>query len=226
MGKVKSYTIYEEYFELITLLTEEEQAYLLLAINRYMFHDEKPKLNENQTKIFNNLKRPLEKSKNKSKLNQNKVKSNSNENQNEIKSNSNENQNETKTKTHQDVIVNVNNILDFIENNLNRTISSYELEQIELLVKEYSNEIVLYAFQKTLDAGKCSLNYTKGILKNWNDDNLKTLEEIKKQENKKSKNANIPEWFNKDLQTDEKYENSDFQDFIKVFRGEKDDNDF
>lgn len=185
---VNSFTIYEEYFELITLLDEKKQAELLLAICNYMFKDEEPNLNQNQMKIFTNLKRPLDKSKNKSR---NKIKSN--QNQNEIKSKSNENQNETKTKTHQDVVVdvnvyvNVNKILEFIESNFNRTISGYELEQIESLVKEHGHDIVLYAFQKTLDAGKKSLNYTKGILSNWKEDNLKTLEQIKNNETRKPK---------------------------------------
>ena len=165
---VNSFTIYEEYFELITLLDEKKQAELLLAICNYMFKDEEPNLNQNQMKIFTNLKRPLDKSKNKSR---NKIKSN--QNQNEIKSKSNENQNETKTKTHQDVVVdvnvyvNVNKILEFIESNFNRTISGYELEQIESLVKEHGHDIVLYAFQKTLDAGKKSLNYTWKVSELW-----------------------------------------------------------
>ncbi len=171
---VNSFTIYKEYFDLITLLDLEEQKDLLLKIVCYMFDDVEPTLNDKQAKIFNNLKRPLDKSKLKSKAT-------SKENQNEIKIKSKLNQN----KNTSDVIVivnNINNILEFIENNFNRTISSYEYQQIEELVKEYSNEIVLYAFQKTLDAGKKSLNYTKGILKHWKEDNLKTLTEIKNKE--------------------------------------------
>lgn len=173
---IKSFTIYQEYFDLITLLDREEQKEILLSIVEYMFEDKEPVLNNNQLKIFNNLKRPLDKSKMKSKAT-------SKQNQNEIKMKSKSNQN----KNTSDVIVNVNNIninniLEFIENNFNRTISSYEYQQIIELVESYSNEIVLYAFQKTLDAGKTSLNYTKGILKHWKEDNLKTLTEIKNNE--------------------------------------------
>ena len=161
---IKSFTIYQEYFDLITLLDREEQKEILLSIVEYMFEDKEPVLNNNQLKIFNNLKRPLDKSKMKSKAT-------SKQNQNEIKTKSKLNQN----KNTSDVIVNVNNIninniLEFIENNFNRTISSYEYQQIIELVESYSNEIVLYAFQKTLDAGKTSLNYTKGILKHWKED--------------------------------------------------------
>ena len=134
---IKSFTIYQEYFDLITLLDREEQKEILLSIVEYMFEDKEPVLNNNQLKIFNNLKRPLDKSKMKSKAT-------SKQNQNEIKTKSKLNQN----KNTSDVIVNVNNIninniLEFIENNFNRTISSYEYQQIIELVESYSNEIVL-----------------------------------------------------------------------------------
>ena len=110
---MNGFTIYKEYYELITLLTEREQQELLLAITKFMFEDFEPTLNDKQTKIFNNLRRPLEKSKKRSKCgsitksnenqeeNETKVK----ENQKEIKIKSNENQKENESKTHQDVNV-------------------------------------------------------------------------------------------------------------------------
>ena len=219
-NKVQSFSIYKEYYDLITLIPKQERAELLLAISEYMFEDKDPELNDNQMKIFNNLKRPLDKSKNKSKngtnKNQNENKSKSNENQNENKSKTNKNQNENKTKTHQDVIVIVNkdnkkedrvigeeekeeeitsdSIIQFIEKNFGRTVSGYEYEQIQLLIEKYSQEIVQYAFEKTLDAGKKSLNYTKGILSSWEEDSLETLEEIKKQENPKPQKSKKKWW--------------------------------
>ena len=48
---VKSFAFYSEYYELITLLNEEEQKELSLAILNYMFDDKKPNLNANQMKI-------------------------------------------------------------------------------------------------------------------------------------------------------------------------------
>lgn len=88
--KVKSFTVFEEYYELITLLDEEEQKNLLLAIFKFMFEDIEPTLDSRENKVFNNLKRPLIISKNKSNSKQNKIKIKSNENQNEIKIKSNE----------------------------------------------------------------------------------------------------------------------------------------
>ena len=117
---MNGFTIYKEYYELITLLTEREQQELLLAITKFMFEDFEPTLNDKQTKIFNNLRRPLEKSKKRSKCgsitksneNQEENETKTKENQKEIKTKSNENQKENESKTHQDVnvIVNVNKI--------------------------------------------------------------------------------------------------------------------
>ena len=193
---IHSFTIYEEYFALVSILKGKKAEHLLYAIVTYMFKGIEPKLDTEEKAVFDSLKRALDKQKNKSK---NAKKDKSNQNQNEIKMKSNENQNEIKTKTHQDVSVNVNNIINYIENNLNRIVNSYEYEQLELLVSKYSNEVVLYAFKKTSEAGKKSLNYTKGILKNWEQDNLKTLDEIKQQENNKNKKI-VPEWFNKQIE--------------------------
>lgn len=114
---MNGFTIYKEYYELITLLTEKDQQELLLAIVRYMFEDTIPTLNDKQLKIFNNLKRPLDKSKKRSKAgsnnttnnNQSQNKKETKQNQNENKTKSKDNQNDNKTKAHQDVNVNVSN---------------------------------------------------------------------------------------------------------------------
>lgn len=134
-SEVQSFSIYKEYYDLITLLSKQERAELLLAISEYMFEDVEPELNDNQMKIFSNLKRPLDKSKNKSKnstkqnQNENKSKTNQKQNENKTKTNQNQNenkikskqkQNENKTKTHQDVNVNVvvNNTLNKNKKNI------------------------------------------------------------------------------------------------------------
>lgn len=138
---MNGFTIYKEYYELITLLTEREQQELLLAITKFMFEDIEPTLNDRQTKIFNNLRRPLEKSKKRSKCGST-TKSNENqeeneietkENQKEIKTKSNENEKENESKTHQDVnvIVNVNDDVDV-------NVKKISLEEIKGIV-EYLN---------------------------------------------------------------------------------------
>lgn len=154
---MNGFTIYKEYYELITLLTEREQQELLLAITKFMFEDIEPTLNDKQTKIFNNLRRPLEKSKKRSKCgsitksneNQEENEIETKENQKEIKIKSNENQKENENKTHQDVnvIVNVND-----NDNVDVNVKKISLEEIKGIV-EYlnikSNSHYKYSTDKT-----------------------------------------------------------------------------
>lgn len=152
---MNGFTIYKEYYELITLLTEREQQELLLAITKFMFEDIEPTLNDKQTKIFNNLRRPLEKSKKRSKCGSI-TKSNENqkeneieikENQKEIKIKSNENQKENENKTHQDVNVIVN-----VNDNVDVNVKKISLEEIKGII-EYlnikSNSHYKYSTDKT-----------------------------------------------------------------------------
>ena len=172
-SEVQSFSIYKEYYDLITLLSKQERAELLLAISEYMFEDAEPELNDNQMKIFSNLKRPLDKSKNKSKnstkQNQNENKTKTNQNQNENKMKTNQNQNENKTKTHQDVNVNVvvnnntlknkNNIIskESINNedsNRDRVIGEEEEKEtslgsiLDFVEKNYGRSLTPYEFEE------------------------------------------------------------------------------
>lgn len=152
---MNGFTIYKEYYELITLLTEREQQELLLAITKFMFEDVEPTLNDKQTKIFNNLRRPLEKSKKRSKCgsitksneNQEENEIKTKENQKEIKKKSNENQKENESKTHQDVNVIVN-----VNDNVDVNVKKISLEEIKGIV-EYlnikSNSHYKYSTDKT-----------------------------------------------------------------------------
>lgn len=169
-SEVQSFSIYKEYYDLITLLSKQERAELLLAISEYMFEDAEPELNDNQMKIFSNLKRPLDKSKNKSKnsksktnQNQNENKTKSNQKQNENKLKTNQNQNENKTKTHQDVNVVVNNntlknknniIFNNEDSNRDRVIGEEKEKEtfpnsiIDFVEKNYGRSITPYEFEE------------------------------------------------------------------------------
>lgn len=141
---MNGFTIYKEYYELITLLTEREQQELLLAITKFMFEDVEPTLNDKQTKIFNNLRRPLEKSKKRSKCGSI-IKSNENQEENETKTK--ENQKENENKTHQDVNVIVN-----VNDNVDVNVKKISLEEIKGII-EYlnikSNSHYKYSTDKT-----------------------------------------------------------------------------
>lgn len=213
---VRSFTIYDEYYELIKNLKKSEKQELLLAIFEYMFEDKEPQLKGMTNAIFINLKRPLNVSKSNSKRAK-KLKPNENQMKTELKPN--ENQNNNQNKTHQDVNVYVNNkIISFIESNFNRTISSYEYEKLSTLQSKYGEDLLLYALEKTLEANKTTMNYYKGILKNLEQDGIKTLDDIK--EKKKTKKSVVPEWYGKEIESQECEETNDFNDFIRGFRNE------
>lgn len=136
---VNSFSIYAEYMDLFELLpTEEEQGQLVWKIFKYMFYDEIPVLNDNQTRIFNNLKRPLDKSKSQSK---NVTKKKPNENQNKTKKEPNKNQETYQTKTHQDVNVNVN-VNDNVDVNILEKIGYGEEKPLKEKFGEYQNVLL------------------------------------------------------------------------------------
>lgn len=114
---MNGFTIYEDYFELITLLSVDEQGQLLLAICNYMFADKEPELSENQMKVFKNLKRPLNKSKEQSKR---ASKRKPTENQTDIQMKTEQNRNEHPSEypnenTSNDVNVYVNDNVNNLE---------------------------------------------------------------------------------------------------------------
>lgn len=203
MSKINSFAIYREYWDLITLLTEKEQSNVLMAVVKYMFEDEEAELSKRESKVFVNLKRPLDKSKNKSNN------SKSKQNQNEIKTKSNENQVEIKSKstrgTHQDVnvIVNdnvyVNNIYSYLEENFGRTLSSIEYEEVSTW---QDNELTRYAIKQAVLNGKYNIKYINAILTSFKKNNITSVQQAQSQ-NEKFKNGNLPDWFGKEIKKED-----------------------
>ena len=201
---MKSFTIYQEYYDLMTLLPKKDRAELALAIIEYMFDDLEPNLNKDQFKVFNNLKRPLDKSKNKSnnnsKQNQKEIKKKSKQSQNEIKNNSTQH-------THQDVNVNVsnydnnyvvnvdvnNNLFTFIEENFGRTLNSIEYEEINTWE---DNELTRFAIKKAVLNGVYNIKYISTTLFNWKKKNITNVQQAQKdEEDYKNRNRkSISEW--------------------------------
>lgn len=195
---MKSFTIYEEYFDLITILPkEEEQKDLLFKIAEYMFYDKEPVLNKNQTKIFNNLKRPLDKSKTKSKAT-------SNQNQNEIKTKSKTNQNEN---TSNDVNVNVNNLESNkgVVGEKEKTFKKPTLEEVKEYCTERNNNVDPETFinfyeSKGWFVGKNKMKDWRACVRTWE---KKSKHIIAKEE------APIPDWFDKQLEVESELSDED-----------------
>lgn len=195
---IKSFTIYEEYYELITLLNQREQEEFLLAIVRYMFEDVEPVLNDRQQKIFNNLKRPLDVSKNKSR-NARK------ENQKEIKSKSKENQNEIKKKIKRDNTSMMSMSMSNIYNNIyfnNKELNSIFIDFLEMRkkLKAVNSDRAINMLINKLNNYDDETKYKmieQSIENSW-----KGLFELKKSYQPKKIIDDKPTWLNQDIQPD------------------------
>lgn len=161
MNDIKSFTIYQEYYDLITLLEKEEQQELLLAIVEYIFNDKEPVLNDKQMKIFINLKRPLDKSKNRSKSS-----SKQKQNKNKIKTKKKQNKN-----TSNDVNVNVSNYDNNYVVNGNVNVNKIENKYFESIkVNSIFNEFL--ELRKKLKAvnSERAINSLVNKLNNYDED--------------------------------------------------------
>lgn len=88
-----------------------------------------------------------------------------------------------------------NSIFDFIQNEFGRLLSPMEIETIGIMIKENNPDLVKEAIKRTKLQGKTNLNYASGILRNWRDDNITTIEQIEtKEKSRKSKQEEVSEY--------------------------------
>ena len=197
MNKVKSFTIFEEYYDLITLLSDTEQANVLLAIARFMFEDKEIELNERENKVFVNLKRPLIKSKEQSKR---RTKQEPNENQKETKQ---EPKDQPKENTYILSMSNVNN----------KKFIKPTLEEVKEYCVERKNNInpesfISYYESNGWKVGKNPMKDWKACIRSWETKNY----------NQKPQEQ-LPEWFNKNIEKKEdKKSSQELEEMLKEFR--------
>ena len=70
-------------------------------------------------------------------------------------------------------------IINFIESNFGRTLSSFEFEKINCWLNEFDSDIVKHAIELSILNNKRTFAYIEGILKNWKSCGYKTLDDIK-----------------------------------------------
>ena len=73
-------------------------------------------------------------------------------------------------------------IINFIESNFGRTLSSYEFEKINCWLNEFDSDIVKHAIELSILNNKRTFAYIEGILKNWKSCGYKTLNDIKNED--------------------------------------------
>lgn len=69
-------------------------------------------------------------------------------------------------------------IINFIESNFGRTLSSFEFEKINCWLNEFDSDIVKHAIELSILNNKRTFAYIEGILKNWKSCGYKTLNDI------------------------------------------------
>nr|UVX48955.1 MAG: Replication initiator protein A (RepA) N-terminus [Bacteriophage sp.] len=118
---------------------------------------------------------------------------------------------------------NNNNIYDFLQKELGRTLSSTEIEK----VKEWEdNELTRYAVKVAILNGAYTINYIDAIIYNWQKLGIKSVsqaqEETKRHRDKKiSKKTDYkPEWFDIDVKKEEVEinENNEMEELLKDFK--------
>lgn len=83
--------------------------------------------------------------------------------------------------------------IDFYNNNIN-LITPFELTILEEYVKEYGNDMLLYAMQICVKRNKKNVSYIEGIFKRWKTKGIKTLIQAKS-ENELNKSISAEEEF-------------------------------
>lgn len=118
---------------------------------------------------------------------------------------------------------NNNNIYDFLQKELGRTLSSTEIEK----VKEWEdNELTRYAVKVAILNGAYTINYIDAIIYNWQKLGIKSVsqaqEETKRHRDKKiSKKTDYkPEWFDIDVKKEEVEinESNEMEELLKDFK--------
>lgn len=92
---------------------------------------------------------------------------------------------------------------DFYQANGFGILKPYIAEQISAWIddfKEYGNEIVIEAMKEALNNNVSTWNYVNSILKSWNNDGVKTVEDISARNKKRSKQEEIADEDNPYLQ--------------------------
>ncbi|MBQ6547288.1 MAG: hypothetical protein IJL74_04765 [Bacilli bacterium] len=146
MNEINSFTFYKNYYELLDNLPKEDKYIMLEAIVDYVFKDKEPILDGLNKAIWNNLKMPIDTSKNNSlrSIGKGAPKGNKNAEKNKPKTNQKQTKNKPKTnrKGNRKQTNNISTFL-FLISNFNYLDKGLLREKIEewLTYKEERNEI-------------------------------------------------------------------------------------
>ena len=90
------------------------------------------------------------------------------------------------------------NILELFQSEFRRLLSGFEIEEINHLLKENDSELVKEALRTAVTLGKPNVKYIGGILRNWQQNQVTTVEQVrqsqKQHQEKKSGKEVTDEW--------------------------------
>lgn len=90
------------------------------------------------------------------------------------------------------------NILELFQSEFRRLLSGFEIEEINYLLNENDVDLVKEALKTAINSGKPNIKYIGGILRNWQMNNVTTVEQVrqseKKNKDKKEEQEAKDEW--------------------------------
>ena len=93
---------------------------------------------------------------------------------------------------------NSENILELFQSEFRRLLSGFEIEEINHLLNENDSELVKEALRTAVNLGKPNVKYIGGILRNWQLNQVTTVEQVqqsqKQHQEKKSGKEATDEW--------------------------------
>lgn len=77
---------------------------------------------------------------------------------------------------------NSENILELFQSEFRRLLSGFEIEEINHLLNENDSELVREALRTAINLGKPNVKYVGGILRNWQQNQVTTVEQVRQSE--------------------------------------------
>ena len=87
------------------------------------------------------------------------------------------------------------NILELFQSEFRRLLSGFEIEEINHLINENDSELIKEALRTAVNLGKPNVKYIGGILRNWQQNQVTTVEQVRQTE-KQRKDKKIEEEVN------------------------------
>lgn len=194
-----SFIFYRSYYEAMSGLKDKDKLQLFNAISELSLNENEIKLSGICKNIFTAIKpqiianseryengkkggRPQKKTigfeKEKTTGFENE-KPNNNENVN-VNENDNDNNNASDS-----CVDGLHKVIDFYNNNIG-ALTPFGLETLTDYLKEFDEDIVIYAMQISVEANKRTIQYIKAILNNWQKAGVKTIADAKNESQKKT----------------------------------------